>query len=85
MAQPNALQNTVTETQCGKILAFLQAGNSLTAIDALNKFSCNRLAARINDLRKQGYSINSRLVVVLNREGASCRVAEYSLVEGGDV
>ena len=45
-----------------QILAYLKQGKPLTAIDALNKFNCFRLAARIKDLRYKGYSINSTKV-----------------------
>jgi len=40
------------ESQEKQILNYLQNGNKLTAIDALNRFNCFRLASRINNLRK---------------------------------
>tara|TARA_Y100000814_G_C12355286_1_gene407971 strand:- start:190 stop:474 length:285 start_codon:yes stop_codon:yes gene_type:complete len=46
-------------TQAQKILNHLQNGNSITAIDALNNFGCFRLAARISDLKKDGWDIKS--------------------------
>lgn len=77
------LQNSVTASQCDKILSWLKAGNSLTAIGALDKFGCNRLAARIADLRGAGHAINSTRIVVFNRDGGKCRVAEYRLAGAG--
>jgi hypothetical protein len=62
-------------TQAGKILAYLQAGNRLTALEALDAFGCFRLAARIHELRNQGWQIEERTVET--RGGK--RVAEYSL------
>ncbi|MNF74090.1 hypothetical protein D3C87_1058340 [compost metagenome] len=77
------LQNSVTASQCDKILSWLKAGNPLTAIGALDKFGCNRLAARIADLRKVGHEISSTRIVVFNREGSKCHVAEYRLAGAG--
>lgn len=66
-------------TQAGKILAYLQAGNRLTALEALQQFGCFRLAARIHELRNQGWQIAERMV----ETGSGKRVAEYSM-GGGD-
>lgn len=44
-------------TQTQRILIYLKTGKTLTPIEALNKFGCFRLAARIADLRKDGYKI----------------------------
>jgi hypothetical protein len=41
---------------------YLQAGNSLTPIDALEKFNCFRLAARVKNLRDAGVNIRSELL-----------------------
>ena len=45
-------------TQTETILAHLQAGNSITPIDALREFGVFRLAARINDLREAGHDVD---------------------------
>jgi len=49
-------------TQNNLILDYFLAGNSLTPLDALNKFGCFRLGARVYDLKKQGHNIKSRLI-----------------------
>ena len=41
------------KSQSDRILAHLISGKPLTAMQALDKFGCQRLAARIDDLRKQ--------------------------------
>jgi Helix-turn-helix domain len=46
-------------TQNSSILRHLQAGYALTALEALDKFQCFRLAARIHDLRSAGHMIRS--------------------------
>jgi len=62
-------------TQAGRILAHLRAGNKLTALEALERFQCLRLAARIHELRDAGWQIEERTVET--RSGK--RVAEYYL------
>ena len=44
-------------TQTQRILIYLKTGKSLTPLEALNKFGCFRLAARIADLRRDGHTI----------------------------
>ena len=44
-------------TQTQRILIYLKTGKSLTPIEALQKFGCFRLAARISDLRRDGHKI----------------------------
>jgi len=46
-------------TQSAKILKHLEAGRTLTSIEALVLFSCERLASRISELRKAGHKISS--------------------------
>ena len=60
-------------TQANRILAYLRAGNRLTAIDALERFGCFRLAARVHELRREGWNVQERTVET--RGGK--RVAEY--------
>ena len=45
-----------------QILNHLKSGRALTPIEALSKFGCFRLGARIHDLRNQGYPILTRTV-----------------------
>lgn len=40
----------MSKSQNQLILEHMQQGNRITAIDALNKFGCFRLASRISDL-----------------------------------
>lgn len=68
-----------TKTQNLRILAALLAGESLTALDALERFGCFRLTSRIHDLKKQGAQIDSEFVEVMNREGNPVRVKRYWL------
>lgn len=56
----------------------------MTAGDIWEQLGIARAAARVFDLRQDGYDIRSREVVVQNRRGESCRVAEYRLIEAGE-
>ena len=49
-------------SQNAMILNFLKSGGSLTPIEALQKFQCFRLAARMNDLRNKGYVIETEIL-----------------------
>jgi hypothetical protein len=47
------------KSQTQLIKNYLEAGNSITPIEALNLFGCFRLSARIKDLRDQGLDITT--------------------------
>ncbi len=64
-------------SQIDQILAVLESGGTLTALDALEDIGCSRLASRITDIKRRGYPVASRMVQRRNRYGRLCRVAEY--------
>ena len=45
------------KSQEESILRHLREGNSITPLDALEKFGCFRLSARIKHLRDKGHDI----------------------------
>jgi hypothetical protein len=57
-----------------QIAKYLSKGKTITPMDALKKFGCFRLAARIADLRNEGLNIATKIVT---KEGKS--YASYSL------
>lgn len=62
------------KSQNDMIKSYLLEGNSLTALEALVKFGCLRLSARIYDLRnRHGLPIISRKIILYNGR----RVKEY--------
>ena len=67
-------------SQAGLILRHLQSGATLTALDALDLFGCNRLAARVADLKGKGYNVKSRWLVTPSGK----RVSEYYLTSAND-
>jgi hypothetical protein len=73
-------ENTnATKSQRDAILAHLQEGRTLTALEALDRFGCNRLAARIGELKAAGWDIRSRMIEI----DSGKHVAEYRLASGG--
>ena len=62
-------------SQTTQIQKHLEKGKSLTPIQALNKFGCFRLAARIADLRNQGLNIKTTIVKLKNNK----HIATYSM------
>jgi hypothetical protein len=64
-----------TMSQTTQIAKYLNKGRKLTPIDALNKFGCFRLAARIADLRNDGMNIKTTIVKLKNKK----QVAQYSV------
>jgi hypothetical protein len=65
-------------TQSEMILEALQRGEILTPLDALKRFGCFRLGARVYDLRCEGHLIDKRLIDVGNGK----HVAAYSYAKG---
>ena len=69
------------ESQRNKILMYLKSGSGLTQMEALNKFGCMRLGARIWELRNMGYPIVANTVNVSVPGEEPVYVAEYVLKE----
>ena len=61
--------------QNARILAHLQAGRTITALEALEWFKCFRLASRICDLRKAGNQIEKRTI----KTNSGKSIAQYYL------
>ena len=60
-------------TQRWLVQTHFESGRTLTALEALDKYGINRLAARVNELRNAGVPVQSRMVTVASGK----RVAEY--------
>lgn len=68
-------------SQCDQILAYMMTYGSITPAEAFTEIGCFRLAARISDLRKRGYSIKTGKVRYATRSGKSKSFACYKLEE----
>ncbi|MCX8749050.1 hypothetical protein J3U75_06595 [Snodgrassella sp. B3088] len=69
---------TTKEAQTIQILKYLKDGNSITPLEALYRFGCMRLGARIYDLKQEGHVIRTQLV---KDENSGARYACYALVK----
>ena len=63
------------ESQNKQIKKHLEDGHTITAIEALERFKCFRLASRITDLKQSGVPIESQFIELQNGK----RVKEYWL------
>ena len=66
-------------TQLAHLFAWLSVGRAITALQALEEFGCARLAARIHNLRSQGYGIADEFIETNNGK----RVKQYWLDRKG--
>ena len=66
-------------SQAKVILDHLLDGGSLTAIDALTKFGCFRLAARIHELRKEGHAIEEQILTHNGKRYACYYIPSFQL------
>lgn len=57
-----------------QILEHLRSGNTLTPLEALQRFGCFRLGARVWDLKQAGHDIRSQMIHVDGK-----RVAQYAM------
>lgn len=62
-----------------RILDWLQAGNSLTRLNSWDMLGILEAPARISELRREGYPIETTMVEVTNRYGEPVRVAVWSM------
>lgn len=63
------------DTQQGQILRALQRGETLTVLEAINRFQCYALSQRIGELKRMGWPIESRPW----KTGGGKTVARYSM------
>jgi hypothetical protein len=64
----------MSDSQTESILRHLKAGHAISPLDALRRYGCMRLGARIWDLRQAGHRIERRLI-----DDGRRRYAEYRM------
>ena len=67
------------QTQCQRLLRYLEINGQIDPLTAWSELGIYRLGARVFDLRKAGHSITDSRKEVTNRFGEKCRVASYKL------
>jgi hypothetical protein len=63
--------------QTDRVLEYIREFGSITQIEALRDLGVMRLASRVSDLKRQGYSITGDIVAVKNRYGEKCYIKRY--------
>ena len=66
------------------ILQYIMDNGSITPVDAMREFGCMRLAARIADIKADGYKIIRTIETGTNRYGKKVKYARYAIVNGGN-
>lgn len=68
-----------TKTQRTRLVKRLSSGKNLTVAEASSKFGIKRLAARIHELREEGFPIYTNTVVVKGGKNSGKKVTAYRL------
>lgn len=63
------------------IKEYLLRKGSITSWEAIKRFGCTRLSAKIYELRKEGYAIKSEPVTKKNRYGYTVTFSKYILAK----
>jgi hypothetical protein len=68
-------------TQNQRVIDYISTFGSITQLEALRDLGVMRLASRISDLKKKGYTITSEVEAVTNRFGEKCHIKKYKFEE----
>ena len=66
-------------TQCERILEYIAYHGSISSREAMNELGIYRLASRVNDLKRRGYPITSKMTSGMNRFGEKTNFKVYKL------
>ena len=66
-------------TQKVRLARWLDQGRPITPLEAWPQLGIARLAARILELKQDGYNIGRELIAVKNQFGEKVEVAQYKL------
>ena len=75
------MKNNQNPKQADRVINYIKENGSITQYQALFDIGVMRLASRISELKKKGYSFDSKMVTVKNRFDEVCHVKQYSLSE----
>ena len=67
-------------TQNQVVMAHLRTRGKLTPVQAMTNYGIMRLAARVEELRRLGWDIETEMVSVDNGDLGRCRYASYTLI-----
>ena len=64
-----------------RVLNYMHHYGGITQFEASEHLGILRLASRVSEVKKMGYPVKSKRVIVINRFGEKCRVSRYWLEE----
>ena len=67
--------NKEARSQTDRILEYMLEGHAITPLEALNRFGCSRLAARVADIKAKGYLVYAEFVTTVSGK----RIKRYYL------
>lgn len=70
-------------TQCEKILQYMERNGSITQAEAVERFHCYRLGARIFDLKSKGFPIKTETVTGKRGGRNGIQFRKILLAKGG--
>lgn len=68
------------ESQCDRVLEYIDTFGSISTLEAFRDLGVARLASRIWDIRKKGYTVECDWVCQVNRYGEPVRFKRYTIV-----
>lgn len=74
-------ESTNNKTQQTRIVEYCKSHRGITSLDAVRDLGIIRLASRINDLKRNGFKVESDWETVQNRYGEDTRVKRYYVEE----
>lgn len=73
------MNNNKRPTQCTRIVQYMKDFGEIDTLTAMRDLGVLRLASRISELKRNGYSIKKRTVKGKNRYGENVSWVAYSL------
>lgn len=64
------------------ILDYLKENGTITPFEAFSKLGITKLATRISEMKRAGYTFKQEMCTSTNRYGKECRYMRYALREG---
>ena len=75
------MEGNIKMTQCERILRHLRDHQTISSLEAITEYGILRLASRVNDLKRRGYSIVGETKTGKNRYGEKTSFKVYRLIE----
>ena len=66
-------------SQCKRILQYIEENGSISSLEAIQEFGCTRLASRICDIKKMGYTVHKEREKAKNRYGDTVHYVRYRI------